>query len=180
MKKFPLIYVYGGKVIDENGRKMKDWKEKIERFREIYIMDLDGISKNEPNLDFYQSIFKRKWIDAYPRRFEDVMDLVVAGADRIIIREGFAEKDMKKLFDNVEVELYLSLSADTPEHYISENDWSGFVYLLNRAMDIRIKEFISNLQNLYIIARRRDYIDFEWMEDRDIQGMVYPVWEMEE
>jgi len=47
-------------------------------------------------------------------------------------------------------------------------------------MDIRIKEFISNLQNLYIIARRRNYIDFEWMEDRDIQGVVYPVWEMEE
>ena len=142
-------------------------------------MDLDGISKNEPNLDFYQFIFKRKWIDACPRRFEDVMDIVVAGGDRIIIREGFPEKDMEKLFENVEAELYLSLSADTREHYISENNWNGFVYLLNRSMDIRVKEFISNLQNLYIVARHRDYIDFEWIEDRDIQGVVYPVWEME-
>jgi len=178
MKKIPLIYVYSGKVIDESGRKMKEWKEKIGEFGEIYIMDLDGISKNEPNLDFYQSIYKKKWIDAYPRRFEDVMDIVVAGADKIVIRGKFTEDETKKLFENIEVELYLSLSEDAVERHLPENGWNGFVYLLNRAMDARVKEFISKLQNLYIVARRRDYIDFGWIEDRDIRGVVYPLWEM--
>lgn len=179
MKKFPLIYVYGGKVIDENGRRMKDWKERIERFEEVYVMDLDGISKNEPNLDFYQTLYRKKWIDSFPRKFEDAMDLVIAGADKIVIREGFSEKDLDRIFEDLEVEIYLSVSGENAPQQLYHDKWSGFVYLLDRVMDFKIKEYISTLTNIYIVARRRDYIDFDWIDERYVQGIVYPVWEME-
>jgi len=176
MKEFPLIYVKNGKIIDEDGRKIMDWKEKADRFAEIYIMDLDGIERNEPNLDFYQSIYKKKWIDAFPRKFEDVMDLVVAGGSKIVIREGFDERDAGRIFDEVDAELYLSLSKDCSlKHY----NWNGFVYLLNRKMNFEVKEFLSELSNVFIIARRKEYIDFDWADENKIDGVVYPLWEME-
>ena len=176
MKEFPLIYVKNGKIIDEDGRKIMDWKEKADRFAEIYVMDLDGIERNEPNLNFYQSIYKKKWIDAFPRKFEDVMDLVVAGGNKIVIREGFDDRDTDRVFDEVDVELYLSLSKDCSlKHY----NWNGFVYLLNRKMNFEVKEFLSELSNVFIIARRKEYIDFDWADENKIDGVAYPLWEME-
>ncbi|HEB37784.1 MAG TPA: hypothetical protein ENI14_03890 [Thermoplasmatales archaeon] len=176
MKEFPLVYVKNGKIIDENGRKIVDWKEKVDKFAEIYIMDLDGIERNEPNLDFYQSIYKKKWIDAVPRRFEDVMDLVVAGGNKIVIREGFDDRDIDRIFSEVDVELYLSLSKDCS---LKPYNWNGFVYLLNEKMGFEVKEFLSELSNVFIIARRKEYIDFDWADENKIDGVAYPLWEME-
>ena len=177
MLEIPLIYVRNGKVIDGDGRKIRDWKEKVNKFTEIYIMDLDGIERNEPNLDFYQSIFKRKWIDAYPRRFEDVMDLVVAGGDKIVIREGFSDKDIDKVFDEIDIDLYLSV---TEARSLMCYDWKGFVYLLNSRMDFEAKESLSGLNNVFIVASRKEYIDFDWADENRIKGIVYPLWEMAE
>jgi hypothetical protein len=105
------------------------------------------------------------------------MDLVVAGADRIIIREGFREEDIGKIFDEIEANVYLSVSVDALSN-VHDYEWSGYVYLANGKIDLKTREFLSTLQNLYIVARRKAYLDFSWIEENDICGVVYPIWEM--
>ena len=67
----------------------------------VYVIDLDGFRKNSPNLDLYKKVYGKLWIDSYPRFVEDVMDLIVVGAERITVRDAnsnFLEK-IKEICD---------------------------------------------------------------------------------
>lgn len=116
MKEFPIIRVRKGKI----RRKDKIWKrreviniieELCKEYKGIYVIDLDGFRKNSPNLDLYKKVDCELWIDSYPRYTEDVMDLVIVGAEKITIRnmddeklqeiKEMCEKDIFLLYDDV-------------------------------------------------------------------------------
>jgi len=84
-----------------------------------------------------------------PRIVEDIMDLVISGGERIVVREGFNRNDLDRVFENVDVEIYLSVSKDSDlKDY---QGWDGFVYLLDKRMDFEIEEMLTNL------ARHADF-----------------------
>jgi len=62
---------------------------------------LDGFRKNSPNLDLYKKVYGKLWIDSYPRFVEDVMDLIVVGAERITVRDANSDflKEIKEICD---------------------------------------------------------------------------------
>jgi len=54
-------------------------------FEKLYILDIDGIERNKPQLDIVQSLCNDFSIsyEAGPRKGANVIDMVVAGADRV-------------------------------------------------------------------------------------------------
>jgi len=111
MEEMPLVYLKRGKVIEGEKRlnavdKLKEIRKKHEK---AYVLDLDGINKNRPNLDIYRKVSRKPflWIDALPRRLDDVMDLVVVGAERITIGDVIGDDELKRIREICDVELFL-------------------------------------------------------------------------
>jgi hypothetical protein len=54
----------------------------------VYFLDQDGILNDKPNLCLYQKIGSKinLWIDSGPRELGDIVDIIMAGAQRITIR----------------------------------------------------------------------------------------------
>jgi len=111
MEEMPLVYVKRGKVIEGKSRinAVDRLKEIRKEGKKAYVLDLDGIKRNSPNLDIYRKLAHKPflWIDALPRCLEDVMDLVVVGAERITIGDVVSDEELKKIREMCDVGLFL-------------------------------------------------------------------------
>jgi len=119
MEEFPVIKVRKGKV--KRGEKI--WKKRdalqvieelVKQYDMVYIIDVDGYNRNNTNLDLYKKIGKNLWIDSFPRRVEDVVDLIVVGAERITIKNMEGE-NIKELKEICEKDIYIS--GDDPDAF---------------------------------------------------------------
>jgi len=68
---------------------------KKQGFSELYVIDEQGVRRNEPRYAFYQrfSPLFNLWVDTGPRGIGDVVDDIFSGAKRIIIRENLWTED---------------------------------------------------------------------------------------
>lgn len=57
------------------------------RFGRIYVVDLDGIEENRPQLDYLQEIARDTdmWLDAGARTSDEAIDALVTGASRVVL-----------------------------------------------------------------------------------------------
>src|SRR5258708_11882167 len=57
------------------------------KYGRIYLVDLDGIEHDQPQLDYLQEIARgaEVWVDAGIRTSDQAIDLVVAGAHRTVL-----------------------------------------------------------------------------------------------
>ena len=100
MKFIPLIYmkdrkIYPGKTSDPIP--IIDLLKQAEKIKKIYILDLDGIERDKPNLCTYQRLAGQIdfWVDSGPRDKGDIVDATMSGATDITLR--------KKLCPNLQV-----------------------------------------------------------------------------
>ena len=92
MDLIPLIYMINRKIhVEKKGRvvSLKELLKKIEGEKKIYILDLDGIEKDKPNLCTYQRLpdSYELWVDFGPRNIGDIVDATMTGAINIILRK---------------------------------------------------------------------------------------------
>ena len=101
MKYIPAISIKGGHVAiaekgaysflrNENGQfrnpinliKEMDFSEE-----EIFILDIDGLERNSPDLDTvkHMATFRDIWLDAGTPDYESMMDLFISGASRVVL-----------------------------------------------------------------------------------------------
>lgn len=59
----------------------------VGEFGRLYLVDLDGIEHADPQLDYIQELSRNTdlWVDAGVRRGEEVADLLIAGARRVVV-----------------------------------------------------------------------------------------------
>jgi len=99
MEIVPLIYLKKRKIVTDKGElpSFNEMREHVDKDKEIYVLDIDGIEKDKPNLCLYPKIseFYKIWVDAGPRVLGDVIDIVMAGATSITVR--------KKVWPNLDV-----------------------------------------------------------------------------
>lgn len=115
----PLISLRAGKILDGrqgNPLSIDDLFKRVEKDSMLYVLDYDGIERNNPNLELYQRLTEQctLWIDNGPRQLDDVMDTIMAGATNITMREEFwPEMDLPGVFELTDDEVYVVL--DTTE-----------------------------------------------------------------
>ncbi|MEA2054415.1 MAG: hypothetical protein U9O96_04780 [Candidatus Thermoplasmatota archaeon] len=111
MEKIPLVYIERGKIAE--GRKRFNAVEKLrelkKEYKEVYVIDMDGIKKNKSNLDVYKKVSQKPflWIDSLPRYLEDVMDLIIVGAKRITVGDIIDDDGLSKIRDMCDGEIFL-------------------------------------------------------------------------
>jgi Histidine biosynthesis protein len=66
----------------------------------VYVVDLDGIDRNQPQLDYLQEIAQggEIWVDAGVRTSDQAIDVLVAGAQRAILSTAFlrTERELRR------------------------------------------------------------------------------------
>ena len=109
MELIPLIFIKNRKIYLE-----KDSEHiPIEKFlqlknenKRLYILDLDGIEKDKPNLCSYQKLsgFYDLWVDFGPRDLGDFVDATMTGVTDLTIRKKLCPQlnitDIKELIEN--------------------------------------------------------------------------------
>jgi hypothetical protein len=116
----PMLLLEGRTIIFKEYSKKalsalsKDLRKR--NFEKLYVMDVDGVERNKPQLDVIQLLSDDFSIlyEAGPRRGANIVDLVIAGAD-------MAYMSTISLASLVEIEIALTFS----ENVGFKIDWNG-------------------------------------------------------
>jgi len=127
MELIPLIYIENEEILIEktsNPITLKDFLKQSENANKIYVLDLDGIKKDEPNLTIYQNISRQHelWIDNGPRDLDDIVDTTMAGATDITLRRNLCPNlDIPEIEDITDNKIFTNLDfTDDPSFYKTE------------------------------------------------------------
>jgi hypothetical protein len=159
----PLVYAKDNRLINDSSELDK-----------AYLIDLDGWFSNQPNLELYQRLSTPLWIDSAPRRFEDVMDVVVAGARRITIKEDTYGDSIQQIFNEIEVEKFLGLQLRNFMERPPE-PWNGIVVYVQHRPSFQEEEQLSILASkvpVHLVLKERDLVDLEWAEEIRIKSII--------
>jgi uncharacterized protein related to proFAR isomerase len=161
-------------LIEINNKKIQnsEWLEKINEDELIYIIDLDGIKKDESNLDIYQKLSKKYQliIDNAPRSLGDIIDVFMAGAKSITLRKTFyPHLKIERLREITENKIYANIEIyDQTEFYndLFLEEVNGLINFYSRKKlekDFKKMELIKNLSKknkTYIYENNKNNIDY--------------------
>ncbi|MCD6513241.1 MAG: hypothetical protein J7K61_06545 [Thermoplasmata archaeon] len=154
---YPVIKIKGGKIMYHNeisrGKKAAELLKNLTKNGIVYVFDIDGYRKNSVNFELYMKAGKNLWIDAYPRSAEDVMDLIISGAEKITLRD-MNEDVLKEVKEMVEKDVYLS-GKDVREEIkkARKMGFKGVVLYDNQDSKEEDMEIWKIYENQYIIKR---------------------------
>ena len=109
-----MIHLKKRKIMIEGEEYRPTSNEILEQFDKdvnIYVLDSDGIEKNKPNLCLYQNLSKSHilWVDTGPRVLGDIVDVIMAGAINITVRNNlWREVDVSSIKEITENKIYTS------------------------------------------------------------------------
>jgi hypothetical protein len=117
----PLISIKKGQLCDGyNGTSfsLENLFARVEKDALLYVIDCDGIEHNNPNLEVYQRLTEQciLWIDNGPRRIDDVMDTIMAGATNLCLRTAlWPIMNLSEILELTDDEVYLALDSSQLE-----------------------------------------------------------------
>jgi hypothetical protein len=175
----PLISVKKGHLFD--GREgtalsIDDVFTRVEKDTLLYVLDLDGIEHLNPNLELYQKLTEHciLWIDDGPRRLDDVMDTIMAGATNITLRkELWPNLDMSSVQDLTDDEIYIDMSVEYQERKTLHHFYSGDIGIVlfnEETMYGRFSREITEKQKIFLYASSMEKVSF-WGE-QGITGII--------
>jgi hypothetical protein len=135
MELIPLIHIKNSKLYLEKTQSsvtLEEFLKQVDEEMKIYILDLDGIENDKPNLHVYQKLSSSNdlWVDNGPRNLGDIVDTTMAGATSITLRRNFCPQlnisDIKEISENKVYENF-DLDNDFPFY-----DSDGFVNFNSR------------------------------------------------
>jgi uncharacterized protein related to proFAR isomerase len=141
IESIPAIYIYKGYPVtkkdevyeplkDENGEyiTLNDIIKKLsEKYTKVMITDLSGIKRDRPQLDLLKSISTKMeiWVDPGTRYGTGVIDVLVAGADYVVIGtktlKGLSELEKAcELSENIIIDINFDDGIVSPDKEIQD------------------------------------------------------------
>ena len=191
MEIIPLIKLKKRKIIDEDESSSDNIFEQIDEEQLLYILDLDGIEKDKPNLCTYQKLSKsyELWIDNGPRNLGDVVDAFMAGATRITIRKDLClQLDIPSIREITENKIYININLEDQKTQVSEDmfyhEIDGLVNFNNREkirLDFRYSEFLKqfSIKNK-IYSYESDPLTVSYWKNYGVEGLLVEIKKLQE
>ena len=107
----PCITLKNRNVINNNIF-LDNLSQYIKEEEKLYILDLDGIEKDKPNLCTFQKISSsyELWIDCGPRTLGDIVDIFMTGATSVTLRKALSSSlNISDIRDISENKVYLKI-----------------------------------------------------------------------
>ena len=154
MEIIPFITLKNRKIINSTISldKLSQYTKEEEK---LYILDLDGIEKDKPNLCTFQKISSnyQLWIDCGPRTLGDVVDIFMTGAESVTLRKTlFSSLNISDIREISENKVYLKIDFQDYKKYNIYNsflkEYDGFVNFNNKEeieQDFKFEEFLNKI-----------------------------------
>jgi hypothetical protein len=179
MNTIPLVSVKKGQLFDGKEGAAIPLEELFKRMKKdtvLYLLDYDGIERNNPNFDLYQQLTEHciLWIDNGPRRIDDVMDTIMAGATNITLRENlWPNLDLLGVQELTDDEIFLEMSPQYHEmktlHVPSAGE-IGIVLFNDETMYERVSKEIMVKQKVFLYTSSTEKISY-WSE-QGVSGII--------
>ncbi|RLF42496.1 MAG: hypothetical protein DRN12_00155 [Thermoplasmata archaeon] len=92
--------------------------------KKTYVLDGDGILKDKPNVSLYQQMarYHEIWVDAGPRNLGDLVDIIIAGANIVIIRiDRWLDFNIDEIRELTDTPVYLMVKPTEEDRYEMKN-----------------------------------------------------------
>lgn len=183
MDVFPLIYIKYRKILDAMGGNVLAINELPESSdgEIVYVKDFDGIVKDAPNLNLYQKLSDKHdlWVDAGPRTFGDVVDIIMAGANRITITGNlFPMKEISNIKELTDSMIYtnVDLEKETDMAFNPPLGIDGFVVSNNKnqiELDFKNGELLKTICSKYkLYATEEDEKNISYWKNIGVAGVL--------
>ncbi|MCJ7570485.1 MAG: hypothetical protein MUO82_01200 [Candidatus Thermoplasmatota archaeon] len=161
-------------LIEINNKKIQN-SELLEKLNEddlVYVIDIDGIKKNNSNLDIYQKLSKKYQldIDSAPRTFGDVVDVFMAGAKNITLRKTYYPHiKLESIREITENKIYANIEIYNQTEFYDDFFFEGVDGLINfysreeLEHDFKKLEVIKNISiknKMYIYENNKQNIEY--------------------
>ena len=123
MEQVPLIKIHKRQILPDTPLNEEEILEKIGENSLLYILDIDGIEKDKPNLCTFQKLSKNfdLWLDFGPRNLGDIVDGFMAGATRITIRREFCRQiDVDSIREITENKIYANINLESKQKIVDD------------------------------------------------------------
>ncbi len=135
----------------------------------IYVVDLDGIERGEPQLDYLQELAREAtvWVDAGVRNADQAIDVLVAGAAKAVLSSATLEgpKEVRRAWRlSTDVAFELEIGRSGPR---LRGDWSA-----TDAVSVVAQVRETGVSEIVLSPRE---IDVDWSLVRTIASSG-PVW----
>lgn len=166
MEFIPLIYIKNRKIyLEKNGEtiSLKDFLQIPIENKRLYILDLDGIERDKPNLCTLQrlSSFYDIWVDFGPRDLGDFVDATMAGVIELTLRKKLCPhlniNDVKEIIENKiyrNIDFSEEIFFDNLDGLVNfnsreeiESDYKYGSYLKKVGKNKKIYSYESDLEN---------------------------------
>jgi hypothetical protein len=173
---FPLIYIKYRKIsgaIDGNALAINDLPE-LSDGNMIYIKDFDGTEKDAPNLEIYQKLADKNdlWVDADPRRFGDVVDIIMAGASRItIMKDLFPMKEIPNIKEVTDSMIYTNIDLEKDQEilFTPPQGIDGLVVFGDKSQTELLKTICSQYK---VYVTETDEKNISYWKDIGVAGVL--------
>ena len=149
MDLIPLLTLNKRKIFTGPSKKTITTNELLHQIKNdtpTYFYDQDGITKDKPNLCIYQKIGTKiqVWTDAAPRVLGDIVDTIMAGAQRITIQPHiWTETTIENIQEITEQQVYIHQEHDTLTPQLPTAD--GIVLFTNPQNNFKLESQIKTL-----------------------------------
>lgn len=190
----PLIQLKKGKISVEQEESVLssiEILEQIDKDTNIYVLDIDGITKDKPNLCLYQKLSKSHvlWVDTGPCVLGDIVDGIMAGATNITVRKnlwhGLGISSIREITENkIYTDIGLKNQNDYKTGAFSFYDVDGLVVFDRKNQVEGNFKYSSLLKNLCIkheiYAYEQDPKNFSYWEKLGIIGLLVDISKIKE
>ena len=121
MNVVPLVCVKNGRLfdgIDGNPLTVDEVFARVGKDAMLYVLDRDGIDAGNPDLELYQQLTDHciLWVDDGPRRIDDVMDTIMAGATNLTIRpDHWPDTDLDDVLWLTDGEVFYAVTLESKD-----------------------------------------------------------------
>ena len=152
----------------------------------IYVLDGDGIEKDKPNLCLYQKLSKAHplWVDTGPRVLGDIVDVIMAGATNITLRNNILhDLDVSSIKEITENKIYAGVDLKSKDGRNTERfpfyDFDGLVVLDGKHQverDFKFESFLKNFCTKHeVYAYERDPKNINYWQNMGITGLLVQI-----
>jgi uncharacterized protein related to proFAR isomerase len=120
MEIIPLIKLKKRKILGHFNSSPKEILKEIDENEKIYILDLDGIEKDKPNLCTFQKLSDSYdlWVDFGPRNIGDIVDAVMTGTTAMTLRMPLWSKiEISEIRNITENKIFTGIDFESQDKY---------------------------------------------------------------
>jgi len=161
---------------------LKELTETVDKDANIYFIDVDGLEQNKPNFCTYQRLSSayKLWVDFGPRSTGDVVDVVIAGAQNVIIRKKmFKYGDIQTIKNMIDNPLYEHLEIDKNKdlYAIQTSPEINGIIIQSKDQNASVKsnnEYIVNnmIKKHPIVLIEPDEKNFSYWQNKGITSII--------